>query len=929
MSRLKGARLENEIDKCRAESNWKRIQELLPQITAKGSGLEHMSNFLYGEWALENFIEKSMETDGGFPKPDPGNREALKKSESYLLRVFDTADVKTAIAVESHLLLAKIHYLCANFDEATNSVNKARLDRESMQFQTLRTLRLVAEAYAVKGLSMEKKLPLMTGSKQQRLTLEEQILNCFEKSADLALAYVSELEKTHSSTSGSPGPLALPPGTRSERIGELMETAIQRVPLMYIKQGQIFGDLTNGAALKNRSLEQSVEQYRKVLTVTDKPVAQHLHQKLSRQLSELLLRGVPEGVYVSPNNSEAAGDKAKSLSFYIGKNKAYCPQSRLEEILLILSISESIAAREAVLSRAEEDEKARRLSHLNVKAVQNLLTLVLSTLRQYQLLAGILEKAMKFAFQDRFIWFQFALSLICFGKGSRAAMVLKECIGNLPEGEADPAIFMFASKLSLECLGQYDQGMDYARKAIKLSQGGWLTGRAQLLLGLGYSLKAERSTSLTERKTLHKESVGAFDDAAKHDPKDHLPVFFLALQHAIGRSTDEARRLCRKSLEIEPDQPGAYMLLALLLSGDGETHEALEVVQEAMNDFPTYYGLLVLRLKLEMILGKPEEALMTAKDLLLFWKQTCGATQYPATASGPMGGGTAGGSVFSPTPGSVQYGPAGVLAQAMRKSESMVNTAGSVAGASSSMLSFPMAHGTLATSPSALDVTDKGSVMGGTGGALSEYGGAASTISDSLGVRTGSSFQRTLQQQWRVQANIWLELAELFLEYGKLDYVQQCVEEACGLFPNSHQTLYLRGRLAEIRLVEFSGRDEVALSRGDSDIAHQAAQMKKRLVSEAKACYLGALAIFPNHIPTLRHLAVIYEMEGNAKMAEKVLRDLARMEPTDHKCWQELGQVLAEEGRHEEAASCFLTGNALEGCAPVMPFSCIPRVIDI
>ncbi len=74
---------------------------------------------------------------------------------------------------------------------------------------------------------------------------------------------------------------------------------------------------------------------------------------------------------------------------------------------------------------------------------------------------------------------------------------------------------------------------------------------------------------------------------------------------------------------------------------------------------------------------------------------------------------------------------------------------------------------------------------------LSEYGGAASTISDSIGFGSASSAQRAAHARFRVQANIWLELAELFFDLGRLSDVYACIEEACRTFPNSHQALYL------------------------------------------------------------------------------------------------------------------------------------------
>lgn len=75
---------------------------------------------------------------------------------------------------------------------------------------------------------------------------------------------------------------------------------------------------------------------------------------------------------------------------------------------------------------------------------------------------------------------------------------------------------------------------------------------------------------------------------------------------------------------------------------------------------------------------------------------------------------------------------------------------------------------------------------------LSEYGGAASTISESIGILSSSSRSWTMYTTFRIQANIWVELAELFLEMDRVTDVQACVEEACNIFQNSHQAIYLK-----------------------------------------------------------------------------------------------------------------------------------------
>lgn len=87
----------------------------------------------------------------GYLRPDIGNADPLRSAEENLRAVLGDHDAKPYVVLESHLLLAKLHYLCADFEQAVADVDNSKLERNDIQFQTLRTLRLVAEAYAIKG----------------------------------------------------------------------------------------------------------------------------------------------------------------------------------------------------------------------------------------------------------------------------------------------------------------------------------------------------------------------------------------------------------------------------------------------------------------------------------------------------------------------------------------------------------------------------------------------------------------------------------------------------------------------------------------------------------------------------------------------------------------------------------------------------------
>ncbi|VDK83490.1 unnamed protein product [Cylicostephanus goldi] len=193
-----------------------------------------------------------------------------------------------------------------------------------------------------------------------------------------------------------------------------------------------------------------------------------------------------------------------------------------------------------------------------------------------------------------------------------------------------------------------------------------------------------------------------------------------------------------------------------------------------MKDFPTHYGLLVLRLHIETRFGRIDESLDTCTHLLDFWRKrdcyiedervqstlsaTDGQSMLKDAASLKAGTPSVGRELSSSTP--IFATPLGI-------------------GISNQML-----NQNAASSQSGLDiavsVVDSGVPGSEAGGhsTSSESGGAAST---------GAAWSR-----FRAQANMWMALAELFLAEGRLNDVGPCVEQAVVLFPHAHQALYLK-----------------------------------------------------------------------------------------------------------------------------------------
>lgn len=66
-----------------------------------------------------------------------------------------------------------------------------------------RSLRIVAESYAIKGLCLQKEG--MASSKFKKAEREEELIKCFDLASDLSLLYMQKLEKELSSNTPNIG----------------------------------------------------------------------------------------------------------------------------------------------------------------------------------------------------------------------------------------------------------------------------------------------------------------------------------------------------------------------------------------------------------------------------------------------------------------------------------------------------------------------------------------------------------------------------------------------------------------------------------------------------------------------------------------------------------------------------------------------------
>ncbi|KAK0132545.1 Tetratricopeptide repeat protein 7B [Merluccius polli] len=955
-ARKSGSRLETEIERCRSECQWDKIPELVRQLSAKLISNDDLGELLLAECKLQTYLKENPIKQGASPR---GPRPKLVEVRKHLTAALDRGNLKSDYLQEASLLMAKLCYVEGEYRDALGHYGRVSLDELQLAGAPVYRLSIIAESYATKGLCLEKvptASPLLSNnntgspalSNRTACERDQEIITCYEKSGDIALLYLQEVEKALSAgiqnRSPKPGPVA-----PDQELGYFLETGLQRAHVIHFKNG----NLTRG-----------VGRFREILRAVETRTTQNLRMTIARQLAEILLRGMCEQSYWSPmedpptvsplddpsQQGHTHSNKTYSLSrrprIYSGEN-LFCPQENTEEALLLLLISESMANRDAVLSRIPEHNNDRIISLQSASVVYDLLTIALGRRGQYEMLSECLERAMKFAFEEFHLWYQLALSLMAAGKSARAVKVLKECIRLKPN---DPTIPLLAVKLCIGPLHWLDEGECFAKMVVDMGEkAAEFRAKGYLAIGLVYSLKATDASLRGTQEEYQRKALGAFQRAQSLSPTDHLASFYLALQLAVSRQIPEALAYVRQALQLQGDDVHSLHLLALLLSAQKHYHDALNIIEMALSEYPRE-----LQVKLETLCRGPEEALLTCKHMLEIWKSFYNLTNPSDSGRGSslldraiadrrqLNAMTL--PDFSDPDTGSSSSHSGSEPMSPCYSSPYFTFSSPFSSPLSSPFSSPLSSPTSPTSPAFftilpphLPATRQPSFLSSPppppppphchfvpppskarGPAFCDHAArqqistnssvhatsiAASRVEQALS-EVASSLQSSAPKQgplhpWMTLAQIWLHAAEVYVGMCKPAEATACTQEAANLFPTSHNVLYMRGQVAELR--------------GNVD--------------EAKRWYEEALSISPTHVKTMQRLGLILQQLQRYSLSEKVLRDAVQVNSTAHDVWNSLGEVLQAQGNAAAATECFLAALELEASSPVLPFTIIPRAL--
>ncbi|XP_032266923.1 tetratricopeptide repeat protein 7A isoform X1 [Phoca vitulina] len=634
------------------------------------------------------------------------------------------------------LIQGKLHYVEGSYRDAISMYARAGIDDMSMDNKPLYQMRLLAEAFVIKGLSLER-LPNSIASRHRLTEREEEVITCFERASWIAQVFLQELEKITNNTTARHLKGSHPV---DYELTYFLEAALQSAYVTNLKKGNIV---------------KGMRELREVLRTVETKATQNFKVMAAKHLAGVLLHSLSEECYWSPLSHPLPEFMSKEENSFITQalrkphlyegDNLYCPKDNIEEALLLLLISESMATRDVVLSRAPEQEEDRAVSLRNAAAIYDLLSITLGRRGQYVMLSECLERAMKFAFEEFHLWYQVALSMVACGKSAYAVSLLRECMKLRP---SDPTVPLMAAKVCIGSLHWLQEAERFAMVVIGLGEeAGEFLAKGYLALGLTYSLQATDATLKSKQDELHRKALQTLERAQQLAPGDPQVILYVSLQLALVRQISSAMEQLQEALKVCRDDANALHLLALLFSAQKHYQHALDVVNMAITEYPENFNLMFTKVKLEQVLKGPEEALVTCRQMLRLWQTLYSFSQ--------MGGLEKDGSLGE-----------GVT---LKKQSGM-------------HLTLPDAHDADSGSRRASSI-------------------AASRLEEAMSELTvpSSVLKQGPMQLWTTLEQIWLQAAELFMEQRHLKEAGFCIQEAAGLFPTSHSVLYMRGRLAEMK----------------------------------------------------------------------------------------------------------------------------------
>lgn len=193
---LSAPQLEHEIERCRELEHWTKVEDLAKKLktSIESNQFVTLSHFLTGEAKLEQYLLENPPLRSRTSNVSNEAKSGLREAKSYLLSTIGDDAKQLGVHLDSFILLGKLHFAESNYKEALEFYDRANIDSlEEKQLPT-RSLKIMAEAFAIKAICLEK-LPLGSTSKNKMNERENAIIRCYEISGDLTLLFLQVADR--------------------------------------------------------------------------------------------------------------------------------------------------------------------------------------------------------------------------------------------------------------------------------------------------------------------------------------------------------------------------------------------------------------------------------------------------------------------------------------------------------------------------------------------------------------------------------------------------------------------------------------------------------------------------------------------------------------------------------------------------------------
>ncbi|EAY84980.1 hypothetical protein OsI_06345 [Oryza sativa Indica Group] len=284
---------------------------------------------------------------------------------------------------------------------------------------------------------------------------------------------------------------------------------------------------------------------------------------------------------------------------------SFIPKNNVEEAILLLMV---------VLKKWYQGK-----THWDPSVMEHL-TYALSLCDQPSLLAKNLEEVLPGIYPRTERWHTLSLCYYAIGQKEVALNFLRKSL-NKHENPNDIMALLLASKICSEERHLASEGVEYARRAIKLSESSDVHLKSVGLHFLGNCLgkKSKTVSSDHQRSLLQNETLKSFSESIALDRHNPDLIFDMGVEYAEQRNMNAALRCAKEYIDaIGGSVSKGWRLLALVLSAQQRYPEAEVATNAALDETAKLDqgSLLSLKAKLKVAQSSPMEAVEAYRALL-------------------------------------------------------------------------------------------------------------------------------------------------------------------------------------------------------------------------------------------------------------------------------------------------------------------------